>query len=143
MSRQQRRIDRKSQSRTPAPVSRRTPVRAAGGRQIPWVPIVIAGGVIAVVGLLAYLVVQSQNSGPDVNKAQRAADDASSSIPGTFVPNPEGVQRPHLPKYVAGQTPIPFCPDVPRSADADAASGITPAATTSAAATATPPAEAT
>src|SRR5436309_5034296 len=88
MSRQQRRIDRKSQPRaTAAPASKRTPVRAAGGRQIPWLPIAVAGGVVAVIALLAYVIVQANSGTSKTNKAQEAADDQSSSIPGTFVPD--------------------------------------------------------
>ncbi len=139
MSRQQRRIDRKGQSRGAAPtVSRRTPVRASAGRQVPWIPIGIAAGVIAVVALIAYLILQS-GGGADVATAQKAADDQSSSIPGTYVPNPHGSDRPHLPgSYTPDRTPIAFCPGVPRSASADIASGLTPAATTGAEANATP-----
>src|SRR5438477_6767282 len=127
MSRQQRRIDRKSQPRAAAPVTRRTPVRAAGGRQIPWLPIGIAGGVVAVVALLAYLILQS-GSGTNTNGAVKAAADESSSIPGTFVPD-QG--RGHLSGgYTPGRPPMPFCPGVARSASADAAPSTTPGAST-------------
>src|SRR5438067_1498411 len=127
MSRQQRRIDRKSQPRPAAPVSRRTPVRAAGGRQIPWLPIGIAGGVVAVVALLAYIIIQA-NSGTSTAGAVKAAADESSSIPGTFVPD-QG--RGHLSGgYYAGRPPMAFCPGVARSASADAAASTTPGAGT-------------
>ena len=52
-------MDRKSaRGNAPAP-SRRTPVKAPSGGQFPWMPVGIAVGAIAVIGLIVYLIFQS------------------------------------------------------------------------------------
>ncbi len=132
MSRDQRRVDRKSQKRgRSAAISRKTPVRA-GGRGVPWLPIGIGGGVVVVVALIAYLIVSS-GSGSSLSGPAAAAADTSSSIPGTFAPD-QG--RDHLPySYSAAsqRTPIPFCPGVVWSGAPNGQPGATSAAGTPAA----------
>jgi hypothetical protein len=116
-------------------LTRRTAVRAAGGRQIPWLPIGVAAGVVAVVALLAYVIVQANSGSSNANAAVKAAADESSSIPGTFVPD-QG--RGHLSGgYTPGRPQMPFCPAVARSTSADAPPSVTPNAST-APATSTP-----
>jgi hypothetical protein len=112
MSREQRRIDRKAQARgggAGGGSSRRTPVKVGGGSRIPTVPLAIAGGIVVVVALIAYLVLQADNS-PNVDAATKASQDSSASIPGTYVPD-QG--RAHFPfPFSLTETPLPFCPGV-------------------------------
>jgi hypothetical protein len=148
MSREQRRLDRKQQARTGggAPPSRRTPVKVAGGSRFPTVPLAIAGGILVLAGLLAYLIFQTGSGGGiDVSAADKAAADRSDSVPGTYVEN-QG--RGHFPGNLAGHPMTPFCDGVPQSdlararsgkswgADLSAGAG-TPAATSTPAATPT------
>jgi hypothetical protein len=80
MSRAQRRATRTTAR------SRRVPARAAGGRQIPWVPIAVVLGAAAVIGLVAFLIIQAQQGKSiDTTKWQTVEADASPSIPGEFV----------------------------------------------------------
>jgi len=129
MSREQRRVDRKSQGR-PAPTTRRTPVKAGGGGP-PWVPIGVAVGVIAVVGLLAYLIISSNSNAASASGAEKAAADSSSSIPGTYVPQATPpANRAHFPFSYTGPTSfeLPFCPGVVWSGapEGQAAASTTP-----------------
>jgi hypothetical protein len=138
MSREQRRVDRRSQQRAPT-VSKRKPVRAAGGG-VPWVAIGAAAGVLAVVGLLVYLVWSANSGSSGTSGAQAAAADRSADIPGTFVPD-QG--RAHL-SYTyseASQRPqMPFCPGVKWSGAPDGQPSGTPQSTGTAAASAPQPA---
>lgn len=137
MSREQRRLDRKAQARGGgAPPSRRTPVKVSGGSSLPTVPLAIAGGILVVVALIAYLVIQS-NSGASASAAEKAAADSSSSIPGTYVPD-QG--RAHLSGgFTLSRTPIPFCPGVKWSgAPEGEPSGTATAASASSTPTAVP-----
>jgi len=129
MSREQRRVDRKSQSRGGGSISRKTPVRAGGGGP-PWLPIGIGAGVIVVVALLAYLIFSTGGGGAGTSKAAEAAADTSSSIPGTFAPD-QGRDHLSYPFSIASQrTPIPFCPGVKWSGAPDGQPAGTPGATT-------------
>ena len=87
MSREQRRADRKQQARsgTPPP-SRRTPVKVAGGSRFPVLTLSILGGIVIIVGLIIYLIIQSNSSASTLTASQKAEQDSSSSIPGTFYP---------------------------------------------------------
>ncbi|MBF6599653.1 MAG: DUF3105 domain-containing protein [Dehalococcoidia bacterium] len=146
MSREQRRVDRKSQrgGATP-PSSHKTPVKA-GGSGPPWTPILAALGAVAVVGMLVFLISQRGN-GATMSEAAKAAANQSSSIPGTFVPD-QGQSHLSAPFSLASlQPPIPFCPGVPYNTKYDpvaarqklAANGASPAAgTATASATSTP-----
>ncbi|HYM14832.1 MAG TPA: hypothetical protein VEZ14_04685 [Dehalococcoidia bacterium] len=116
MSREQRRTDRKSQARGGGGgggPSRRTPVKVGGGSRFPILPVAIAGGIIIVVGVIAYLVSQAGSS-VNVSAAQQAASDSSSSIPGTYVAAPAPPQdRAHFPfPFTLTETPMPFCTGV-------------------------------
>ena len=148
MSREQRRVDRKSQrgSATPPP-SRKTPIKAGGGGP-PWAPIGVAAGVIGVIALLAYLIV-SRGSGVDTSKAANAAANTSSSIPGTFVPDQGRTHLSYTFSIASERPPIPFCPGVPHNtaydpvaaaATIEAGGGGTPGAKTTAASASSTPA---
>lgn len=145
MSREQRRLNRRQQARGAAPpvrtpsAARRTPVRAPASGGIPWVPIGVVGGIVVVVALIAYLIVQS-TGGDDGQPAHvRAEQDASTDLPGVFHPT-QG--RGHFNyTYSPGRTPRPFCEGVPKAEGADPQS--TPGGTTTPGASSTPNASAT
>jgi hypothetical protein len=144
MSREQRRVDRKSQTRGGTTISRKTPVRAGGGGP-PWLPIGIGAGVIVVVALIAYLIISTGGKGASTSKAAEAAADDSSGIPGTYAPD-QGRDHLSYPFSVASQrTPIPFCAGVVWSGAPGGQAAGTPGATTPASGTAaaTTPAAAT
>lgn len=146
MSREQRRVDRKSQrGGASPPPSHKTPVKAGGGGP-PWTPILAAVGTVAVVGLLVFLITQ-RGSGAALSPAAKAAADRSSSIPGTFVPNQGQSHLPGTFSIASLQPPIPFCPGVPYNTKYDpvaarqklASNGASPSAgTATASATSTP-----
>ena len=138
MSREQRRADRRQQTKTGAPPpSRRTPVKVGGGSRFPTMPLAIAGGIIMVVGLIVFLILQSNSGGQAVDAATKAAQDRSTDIPGTYV---EDQGCGHFSGNLAGHQMTPFCEGVPVS---DAArltiiGGGTPAADTTASSSSTP-----
>ncbi len=113
MSREQRRIDRKAPARGSSAgggPSRRTPVKVGSGSRIPTTALAIAGGIIIVIALIAYLILQANNNGVNVDAATKAAEDSSGSIPGTYVPD-QG--RAHFPfPFTLTETPMPFCAGV-------------------------------
>ncbi len=110
MSREQRRADRKQQARAGAPpASRRTPVKVGGGSRVPTTALAIGGGLVLLIGLLVYLVVQSNASGTPTDAATKAAQDRSTSIPGTYV---EDQGRGHFPDTLNGHQMTPFCDGV-------------------------------
>jgi hypothetical protein len=137
MSREQRRQDRKAQtrgggSRAAAPPNRRTPVKARGGTGLPWVPIAIAAGTFAIVLLIAYLILQARSDDSGVDAASEAEQDASTDLPGVFVPS-QG--RGHFSgSYTPDRPPHPFCEGVESSGEAaaspqaSATSGTSPTA---------------
>ena len=133
MSREQRRSDRKQQTRTGAPPpSRRTPVKVGGGSRFPAATLAILGGVVVIVGLLVYLIVQSNSGGDSLSPSDKAEQDQSSDIPGTFVAT-QG--RAHFPGGFAGHQMTPFCDGVPQSDSAKLTiigGGGTPSGTTTA-----------
>lgn len=107
-------------------------------RELPWRTLGIAVGVVGLVGLLAYLMVQSSSDPGETSDVPEAALDDSPDIAGTYAPF-LGVQ--HLEQQLdVSYTPIvPYCEGVQRS-------GIREAATpdgTQQAGTPTPPATAT
>ncbi|MBI2724192.1 MAG: DUF3105 domain-containing protein [Chloroflexi bacterium] len=139
MSREQRRIERKQQGRSgaaqaAAPPSRRTPVKVSDGSRFPVIPIAIGLAAVVMVALLVYLARQTGTT--TTPAAEKAAADASASIPGTFVPAQGGA-------HVSGafsleRTPTPFCDGVAVSEQARATAGsTTPQATATATSTAT------
>ncbi|MHB8377206.1 MAG: hypothetical protein ACYDEB_09665 [Dehalococcoidia bacterium] len=137
MSRDQRRGDRKSQPRGKgAAISRKTPVRA-GGRGVPWLPIGIAGSLVAAVALIAYLIVSS-GSGASLSGPAKAAADTSSGIPGTFAPDQGRDHLPYAFSAASQRTPIPFCPGVVWSGAPNGQPASTPAGGGTPAADATP-----
>jgi hypothetical protein len=75
-----------------------------------------------VVGLIAYLIIQSSSGGGDSLSADaRAEQDDSPQLPGVFFPS-QG--RGHFEGGLIGHVTTPFCDDVERSAIADERSGI-------------------
>jgi len=104
-------------------------VKARGGSRFPALPLAIAGGMIVLVGLIAYLIFQSDSGTVGLSGPEKAEADSSTSIPGTYVPS-QGAT--HLSGgYTTARTPTPFCPGVPHS-------GAEPPAETTPTATATP-----
>lgn len=134
MSRDQRRSDRRGSD---ASRSRRTPVRASAARGFPWTPVLVFAGVVAIIALVAYLVVQSGNTSTSSPSDVKAEEDSSTDIPGTFYPQ-QG--RGHLPGgYSPDKTPRPFCPGVPFAGqDVSAQTSATAESSPTVAATATP-----
>ena len=90
------------------------------------IPIAVGGGVIIIVALIAYLVLQAGGSGSNLTAFDKAEADTSSSIPGVYVPT-QG--RGHFSEsYVPSRIEQPFCPGVAWSGDPTPASP-TPAPT--------------
>lgn len=140
MSREQRRADRKKQARPAAPPpSRRTPVKVGGGSRLPTAALAIAGGIVIVVGLIVYLVVQSNSGGVSADNATQAEQNTSTDIPGTYV---QSQGRGHFPGGFTGHQMTPFCDGVAvsESAKLTIIGGGTPASgtTTSISSTSTP-----
>lgn len=147
MSREQRRQDRRQQARGGAsttPGSRRTPVKVQTGSRLPLIPLAVAGAVVLVVGLLAYLIVQAAQEGDTRSAAQRAAENDSPDLPGTFVPS-QGAQ--HYQGGFNGHIVTAYCDGVEQSDIARERSGTrlgtvdeneTPEATETPTATSTP-----
>lgn len=105
-------------------------MKVSGGGP-PLVPIAVAGGVLIVVALLVYLIVQ-KGSGSTLSGPEKAEADTSTSVPGVYVPS-QG--RGHFSgSYVPGRAETPFCPGVQWSGSSSSGASPTPAA----AATATP-----
>ncbi len=131
MSREQRRADRKQQTRPGAPPpSRRTPVKVAGGSGFPTMALAIAGGILLVAGLLVYLIVQSNSDTETLSASEKAEQNESTDIPGTFV---RSQGRAHFPGNFAGHQMTPFCEGVPQSDSAKLAivgAGGTPSGST-------------
>jgi hypothetical protein len=136
MSREQRRAQQKQQTRTgggtrrgaaAAPPSRRTPVKVAGGSNLPTVPLIVLGGVIIVVGLLAYLIVQSRGESEQLSEAERAEQNDDPDLPGVWYPT-QG--RGHFQdasggaERLVGHEMTPFCEGVPQSELARSRSGV-------------------
>ena len=145
MSREQRRADRKQKTSTGAPPpSRRTPVKVAGGSRFPTAAIAIAGGILLIAGLLVYLIFQSNSGGSSLTASEKAEQDQSTSIPGTFV---QSQGRGHFPGNFAGHQMTPFCEGIPQSDSAKLtiiggggtpSGSTTPATTSTSAPSATP-----
>lgn len=154
MSREQRRSERRQQDRaggsraggTPPP-SRRTPVKVSGGSGFPTIPVAVAGGVMLIVLLIAYLIFQSGSGGGGLSGAEQAEQDRSTSLPGTYA---ETQGRGHFTGGLAGHQMTPFCDGVTQSDTAklnlnkadgnttpNGTTSPTPAATSSPAPTAT------
>ena len=97
--------------------SRRTPVKASagGGLNLPWTPIVVVLGLVAVVGLVGYLIWQvSQPAGEGAGVAAEANDDPN--LPGEWVDlpsiygGPYSATAPHVSRdvdYAADQGELP------------------------------------
>ena len=82
MSREQRRQQSRGKG---GGTNRRTPVQAPGGNGVPWLPIAIVGGAVAIVALIVYLVIQSTGSEDELSAADKAEQDSSPELAGTFV----------------------------------------------------------
>ena len=112
-------MDRKKTPGSGAPTpSRRTPVKAPGDGGVPWMPVAIAGGTLAVVALIVYLIFQSvSDDGESLSAAEKAEQNDSTSLPGAFVPS-QG--RGHF-DYVFSpeREPRPFCEGVEHAEGVD------------------------
>ncbi len=133
MSREQRRADRKQQTRAGAPPpSRRTPVKVGGGSRFPTTTLALLGGLVLIIGLIVYLIVQSNSGGDSLSPSDKAEQDQSTDIPGTFAAT-QG--RAHFPGGFNGHGMTPFCEGVPQSESAKltiVGGGGTPSASTTA-----------
>jgi hypothetical protein len=129
MSREQRRLDRRKGTRAAAAAapSRRTPVKARTGGGIPWTPIAIAAGTLAVVALIAYLIVQAGQTDEGTNAATEAEQNSDPSLPGEWFPS-QG--RSHTAAFNLERPPIPFCEGVDYAGadDATPEGSVTPEA---------------
>ncbi len=110
-------------------------MKVSGGSRLPLVPIAVGGGVLIVVALLAYLIIQ-KGSGSSLTGPDKAEADTSSSIPGSYVPT-QG--RGHFTgSWVPGRPETPFCPGVQWSGSSSSGTSPTPAAAATATSAATP-----
>ena len=136
MSRDQRRANRKQQARAGGQnaraVNRRTPVKAPGSSGPPWALIGLGAGLVAVVALVAYLIIQAGSGGGEgLSAAEKAEQDDDPNLPGVFAPT-QG--RTHFNyTYSPDREPRKFCDgvasaDSPRTS-ATPASSPTPEAT--------------
>ena len=75
--------------------SRRTPVRAAGGRNLPWVPVVVIAVIVAAIAGVAFLVLQAQSGGGGFDEAVAAEADVDPNLPGQFVDLPKAYGGPY------------------------------------------------
>jgi hypothetical protein len=128
-------------------------VRAPGSSGPPWALIAVAGGIIAVVALVAYLIIQSASGSEGLAAHEEAERDSSPDLPGVFHPtqgrnhfnytySPEREPRPFCEGVVTADEPSPATtPGASRTASTPAtgtpAATATPAATGTSAATAT------
>jgi len=111
MSREKRRRGSTRRRRTPAASS-------GGGRSIPMVPIVIALGVIAVVGLIVFLIVQSgKDAGPRNTRAARIEGNAAPDKAGEYVDLTEIYSDERGPASYAGGDVPNTAPHVNESVD--------------------------
>ena len=102
-------------------------MKVGGSGRLPLIPVAAGAGVIILVGLIAYLVLQA-GGGSSLAAWQKAQADSSSSIPGTFHPT-EG--RDHFAGgYAPGRVETPFCPGVVWSGAAEGVPSPTPPAET-------------
>ncbi len=80
-------------SRAPTSRSRRTPVRprgSGGGLRVPWIPIALVIAILAVVGVVIYLVIQARKPpGDRYAKAQAIELDKAPGLPGEWVNLPD------------------------------------------------------
>jgi uncharacterized protein DUF3105 len=137
MSREQRRANRKQQARAGAPaVSRRTPVKAPGSSGPPWVVIGVFGGLLAVVVLIVYLIVQAASGDEGLKAWEKAEQDASPELPGVFHPT-QGRQHFNY-TYSPDREPRAFCDGVESSGGAAASTTPSGSVTATAAPTRTP-----
>ncbi len=85
MSRAQRRATRPSSRRTPV-----KPQKSGAGIQIPWIPIAVLVGIIAVVGVVVYIVIQAgKPAKPGNAKAAAYEMDHQDGAPGEWVDLPD------------------------------------------------------
>jgi hypothetical protein len=80
----------KSTARTTSARSKRTPVRVGGGgsnrfANLPWIPIVVVVGVAAVIGIVAYLIVQSNSTAESSTQWIEVEADVAPDLPGEHV----------------------------------------------------------
>ncbi len=78
----------KSSARSAPAGSRRTPVRARTGRNIPWVPIVVVAGIAAIASVVIFLVLQANHQAGPSNEKWAAAERSIASdttLPGQGV----------------------------------------------------------
>jgi hypothetical protein len=104
----------KARRRAASGRGRRTPVRAQGGRSIPWLPAAVLGAVVAVIVLIVFVIWQSM-SGSDENAAQLAEADSSASLPGEYIDLPAIYGGPY------GETAGHVTRDIDYTADCSAA----------------------
>ncbi len=100
-------------------------------------PLAVAGGVIAIVLLIVYVIVQSMGGEEQLSASDKAEQDDSPDLPGVYIPS-QG--RGHLSyTFSLEREPRPFCAGVRHAGNA----GETPASTPTAQSTPTPKANAT
>ncbi len=120
MSREQRRQESKPAAGA-APPSRRTPRKVQTESNLPVVPIAIVGGVLLVVALIVYLIMQAGSGTNELSGPEKAERDDSTSLPGAFHAS-QG--RGHFDGGLIGHVTVPFCEDVEQSELAEKRSGV-------------------
>jgi hypothetical protein len=113
MSREQRRQERKQQAASgAAPPSRRTPRQVKTDSGLPVMPLAIFGGVLIIVALIAYLIIQANTGTDGLSGPEKAEQDDSPTLPGVF----HGTQgRGHFSEGLSGHVTVPFCEGVAQS----------------------------
>jgi hypothetical protein len=85
-------VSRAQRRATRTPVrSRRTPVKPQGrsaGFQVPWVPLAVLLGIVVVVGIVGYLVIQAGKSSNNFSAQQAYEQDQQLNAPGEWVDLP-------------------------------------------------------
>jgi hypothetical protein len=81
-----------------------------GGSRFPTAALAVAGGILLIAGLIVYLIFQS-GGGSSVSASQKAAQNRSTDIPGTYVED-QGIS--HFSGF-AGHQMTPFCEGVAQS----------------------------
>lgn len=137
MSRSQRRDSGKPGSRASlprhqggTPLIERLPVRFLGGVAV----------ILAVAGLITYLIVQAGTPTEGLPAGERAATDDNPDLPGTFVASQGGRHLSY--NFTRSHTPVPYCEGIAWSGAPVATSTASPTVTPTATATETPHGEA-
>ncbi len=109
--------------------SRRTPVSPRGGRgrRIPLIPVAVVSGIVVVLALVAFLIIQANQPTANDDKWARVEEDPAPDLPGEWVNLPEAyAEEGQLAHYGANSGPNTNA-HVQRDVDYAAEQGLPPA----------------